>query len=164
MLVLVVYVASQANLAEIVGRSSEAVLPADLASPELVARIVLLGHCRLGHESFAHPAKPLSSDEHESPKAKSAGLSLLGRLVGRWFLVFCFLEARGLAHVGMIVDVAKPTVGGEISGESAGINCELFLCSHRAIRFAKAYHLAISIIYVERPCINPASLTVGRVL
>ena len=162
-LVLVVHIASQANLAEITGGASEAVFPANLASPKLVARVVLLGHCRLRHKRFAHTAQPLCSDQNEYPEAESVSLSLLGRLFGRWLFVFCLLEARRLAHMRMIEDVTKPSVGRKVSTTSAGIGCEVFLRSHGAICFAKADHLAISIGYVECRWIYPASLAVAPV-
>ena len=161
---MVVHVASEANLAEITGRASEAVCPAYLASSKFVALVVLRSYRRLRNKSFAYAAEPSESDLNESPKAKSTRRPLLRRGLDGWLFVFCMLEAGRFAHMRMIVNVAEPDVGGEVLGISCGVGFEVFFRSNGAINFATTDHFAIPISHIDGRSIYPAGLSITTVL
>ena len=163
-MVLVVHVASQAYLTQILCGSPKTVCPADLASPKLVVRIISCSNCWLCHQRFAHSSKPLSCNEYQSPKTKSARASLFRSLVDGRFLVLSVLEARGLAFVRMVKDVAEARVRSPVCAVSPSFVLQFLLRRHRSILFAKSLHLSIAIEYVEICVLNPSGLAASIVL
>ena len=163
-MVLVVHVASQAYLTEVLCGSPETVCAADLASSKLVVRIISCSNCWLCHQRFAHSSKPLSCYQYQSPEAKSARYSLFWGLVDRRFLVLSVLEARGLAFVRVVEDMAEARVRSPVCAVSPSFVLQLLLRRHGSVHFANTLHLPISIEYVAVCVINPSGIAASIVL
>ena len=163
-LILVIHVASQAYLTQILCGSPKTVSPADLASSKLVVSIICCSHCWFCHQRFAHSSPPVSSNEYQSPETKSASYSLFRRLVDGRFLVLSVLEARGLAFVRVVEDMAEARIRSPVSAVSPSFVLQLLLRRHGSVHFANTFHLPIPIEYVAICVINPSGIAASIVL
>ena len=74
-LILLVYIAAQAYLADVVTRPTKAILPTHLATPVLIVLICFLRHARLRHQRFPHAPHQMQAYSHKLSKSETGKLA-----------------------------------------------------------------------------------------
>ena len=95
---------------------------------------------------------------------KAARYSLFRSLVDGRFLVLSVLEARGLAFVRVVEDMAEARVRSPVSAVALGFVLQLLLRRHGSVHIAHPLHLPISIEYVAICGINPSGIATSILL